>query len=48
MDEELSLQGLKWLFPPDVGWAQFPVTRPLQKTLVGLDFALVVEEVAPV
>jgi hypothetical protein len=48
MDQEISLQGLKWSFPPDVGQVQFPVTRSLQKTLVGLSFALVVVEVAPV
>jgi hypothetical protein len=48
MDQELSLQGLKWLIPLDVGRAQFLVTRSLQKTLVGLAFALVVAGVAPV
>jgi hypothetical protein len=48
MDQELPLQGLKWLVPPDVGRAQFPVTRSLQKTLVGLAFALAVAGVAPV
>jgi hypothetical protein len=42
------LQGLKWLIPLDVGRAQFLVTRSLQKTLVGLAFALVVAGVAPV
>jgi hypothetical protein len=48
MDQEISLQGPKWSFPPDVGQAQFLVTRLLQKTLVGVAFALVVVEVAPV
>jgi hypothetical protein len=48
MDQELSLQSLKWLFPLDVGRVQFLVTWSLQKTLVGLAFTLVVVEVAPV
>jgi hypothetical protein len=48
VDQELSLEILKWSFPLDVGWAQFLVTQSLQKTLVGLAFALVVAEVAPV
>jgi hypothetical protein len=47
-DQKLSLQGLRWSIPLDVGWAQFLVTRSLQKTLVGLAFALVVAGVAPV
>jgi hypothetical protein len=48
MDQKLSPQGLKWSFPPDVGRVQFPVTQSLQKTLVGLAFASMVAEVAPV
>jgi hypothetical protein len=48
MDQDISLQGIKWSFPPDVVQVQFPVTRSLQKTLVGIAFALVVAEVAPV
>jgi hypothetical protein len=48
VDQEISLQILKRSFPPDVGRAQFLVTRSLQNTLVGLDFALVVVGVAPV
>jgi hypothetical protein len=49
VDQELSLQSSKIvLIPPDVGRAQFLVTQSLQKTLVGLAFALVVEGVAPV
>jgi hypothetical protein len=48
MDQELSLQSLKRSFPPNVGQVQFIVTQSLQKTLVGLAFALVVTEVAPV
>jgi hypothetical protein len=53
MNQDLTLQGLKWLFPlesnvilSDMGWAQFPVTRSPQKTLVGLVFALAVARVA--
>jgi hypothetical protein len=48
MDQELPLQGLKWLVPPYVGWAQFLMTQLLQKTLVGLDFTLAMVGVAPV
>jgi hypothetical protein len=36
------------LAPPDIGRAQFLVTQSLQKTLVGLAFALAVAGVAPV
>jgi hypothetical protein len=53
MDQELPLQGMKWLvlleskvLLSEVGWAQFPVTRSPQKTLVGLVFALTVAGVA--
>jgi hypothetical protein len=48
IDQKLSLQGLKWLIPQDVGQAHFLVTWSLQNTLVGLAFALVVAGVAPV
>jgi hypothetical protein len=48
MDQDLPLQFMKWLVPLDVGRAQFPVTRSLQKTLVGLAFTLAVARVAPV
>ena len=48
MDQDLLLQSLKWLFPPDGGQVQFLVTQSLQKTLVGLAFTLVVVGVAPV
>jgi hypothetical protein len=54
MDQELPLQGMKWLVPPEsnvllleMGRAQFPVTRSPQKTLAGLVFALAVVGVAP-
>jgi hypothetical protein len=47
IDQKISLQGLKWLIPQDVGWALFLVTWLLQKTLVGLASALVVAGVAP-
>jgi hypothetical protein len=47
IDQKISLQGLKWLIPQDVGQALFLVTWLLQKTLVGLAFALVVAGVAP-
>jgi hypothetical protein len=54
MDQELPLQGLKWLVPmesnvllSEMGRAQFPVTRSPQKTLAGLVFALAVVGVAP-
>jgi hypothetical protein len=48
MDQELLLQGLKWLVPLDVGPTHFPVTWSLQNTLVGLAFTLAVAGVAPV
>jgi hypothetical protein len=48
MDQEISLQGITWSFPPDVGREQFLVIRSLQKTLDGLAFTSVVAGVAPV
>jgi hypothetical protein len=47
-NQKLVLQGLKKSIPMDVGHAQFLVTRSLQKTLVGLAFALAVAGVAAV
>jgi hypothetical protein len=46
IDQNLSIQGLKWLIPQDVGQAHFLVTWSLQKTLVGIAFTLVVVGVA--
>jgi hypothetical protein len=45
---EIPFQVLKWLVAPDVGRAQFLVIQSLQKTLVGLAFALAVARLAPV
>jgi hypothetical protein len=46
--QERLLQGLKWSIPSGVVWAQWFVTRSLQKTFVGLASALMVAGVAPV
>jgi hypothetical protein len=46
LDQNIFLQVLKLSIPLDVGRAQFIVTWLLQKTLVGLAFALVVARVA--
>jgi hypothetical protein len=46
--QEWLLQGPKWSIPPGVGRAQWFVTWSLQKTLVGLAFALMVAGMDPV
>jgi len=46
VDQELFIQVLKYLVPPDVGRAEFLVAQSLQKTLVGRSFTLVVAGVA--
>jgi hypothetical protein len=48
LGQERSLQGPKWSIPPDVGQEQLFITHSLQKSLVGLAFALMVAGVAPV